>query len=141
MQRLSHWTNFGARVMSGDNAIKAHRLCAIQDCSKFNFLIAAQARIRSAAGRVFRKKVFYDAIVKFFGHIPDVERNTDFIGGTTRIVRIFNGATTARTRTIFLWVRCKGKVNTNYFVTGFNSAGSSNCGINSPAHGSDNFHF
>ncbi|CAB5054762.1 unannotated protein [freshwater metagenome] len=86
MQRATYFGFASACIVAGDNAIESHRLCAIENCCKFNLLIATKTWVRCAPCLVFAHKVFDDAFVEFIGHIPDIERNTDDICGATCIM-------------------------------------------------------
>ncbi len=92
----------GPRIVASDDTIKAHLLCSIENCGKFDLLIAAKAGIGSTASFVLGHKVLYDVVMKFLGHIPDIERNTDDISGTTSIMRVFDRATATCTTAVLL---------------------------------------
>jgi hypothetical protein len=55
-------------------------------------------------------------------------------------MRVFNGATPARTGTVFLGILREGEVNSNHIVPSFPGARGSNSGINSSAHRRYQFH-
>ena len=72
---------------------KCERL--VEHGRELDALIAAQARIRCAAGRVFVDEVFDHVVGKALGEIPYVEGNPEHIGGALCIAGVFEGAATA----------------------------------------------
>ncbi|CAB4560158.1 unannotated protein [freshwater metagenome] len=56
--------------------------------------------------------------MEFIGHIPDVERDTDAICGSTCIVRVLDRATTLCAGSILLGILRKREMNAYDFIAG-----------------------
>ena len=105
-------------IVPRDHPIESHRLGAIEDCCKLDLLIAAKTRIGSATRLVLIEEVLHHFLMEFIGHIPDVERDTDAICGSTCIVRVLDRATTLCSGTILLGILRKREMNSYDFKAG-----------------------
>src|SRR5690606_5707606 len=68
-------------------------------------------------------------------HVPHVERDTDRIGRTARIVAVLDGAAAAGPRTVGLRVAAECQVHARDVVPSLDRAGRSDRGVDAARHG------
>ena len=74
-------------VVPGDDRVEAERERPVQQRRELDLLVAAQARVRGAAGRVLGDEVVDHVGAEPLGEVPDVERDAEHVGGPPGVVR------------------------------------------------------
>ncbi len=73
-------------------SFEAERDGPVQDRRELDLLVAPDARVGGPAGRVLGYEVPDDVGVEPFGHVPDVERDADHVGGAAGVPRVLQRA-------------------------------------------------
>ena len=84
-------------VVAGAHRVEAERQGPVQDRRELDLLVAPDARVGGPAGRVLGHEVLDDVGVEPFGHVPDVERDADHVGGAAGVPRVLQRAAAPRT--------------------------------------------
>ena len=84
-----------ARVVTGADRVEAERERAIQHRGELDPLVATDARVGGAAGGVLRDEVVNDVRAEPLGHVPDVERDAQHVGGPARVAGVLQRAAAA----------------------------------------------
>src|SRR5690606_32045821 len=119
----------------GAHRIEAERQRPLQHRLELDLLVAPQARVGGASGRVLGDEVLDDVAVELLGHVPDVERDADHVGGPARVPGVLDGAAAARTRPVGLWVGRQRQVHAGDVVPGLDGACGGHSGIHAARHG------
>ena len=82
-------------VVPGDDRVEAERQRPVQHRGELDLLVAAQARVRRAAGGVLGDEVVDDVGVEPLGQVPDVERDAEHVGGPARVAGVLERAAAA----------------------------------------------
>ena len=83
-------------VVAGDDGVEAQCLRPVEDGGELDLLVAAQARVGGAAGRVLGHEVVDDIVREPVGEVPDVERDAQLVGDPPGVVRVLDAAAAAR---------------------------------------------
>ena len=83
------------RVVARADGVETERQRLVENRGELDALVAAQARVRGAAGCVLVDEVLYDVIGETLGKIPYIEGNAEHVGRASRVVRVFDRAATA----------------------------------------------
>ena len=103
-------------VVAGANRVEAERDGPVQDRGELDLLVAADARVRRAAGRVLGHEVVDHVAVEPFGHVPDVERDTDHVGGAAGVPCVLQRAAAPRAGPVGTRVGGQREVNRRHVV-------------------------
>jgi len=95
-------------IVTRADGIEAERDTALQNSGELDLLVAAHAGIRGTPGGILSDEVAHHISGEAVREIPYVEGNAEHICGPASIVRIFDGAAAAGTRTIGLRVLGQG---------------------------------
>ena len=105
-------------VVTGDDRVEAQRHRPVQHRRELDLLVAAQARVGRAAGGVLGDEVVDHVLVEPVGHVPDVERDADHVGGAPRVARVLERAAAARAGAVGLRVARQRQVHAGDVVPG-----------------------
>jgi hypothetical protein len=78
--------------------------------------------------------------VELVGHIPDVERDPEHIGGAARVAGVLDRAAAARTRPVRLRVAGQGQVHARHVVTSVDRSRGRNRRVDAARHGGQHLH-
>ena len=83
------------RVVAGADRVEAERERPVEHRRELDLLVAAQARVRRAAGGVLGHEVVDHVLAEPLGQVPDVERDADHVGGAPGVPGVLEGAAAA----------------------------------------------
>jgi hypothetical protein len=112
------------RVVPRAHSVEAEGQRAVEQRLKLDLLVAAQAGVGSTARGVLGHEVLHHVAVEALGQVPDVERDSDHVGGPAGVPRVLQGATATRARSVGLGVGGQGHVHAGDVVTGLGGTGS-----------------
>jgi hypothetical protein len=122
------------RVVPGTHRVEAERERLVQHRLELDLLVAAQARIRRAPGRVLADEVVDHVRVETLGQIPDVERDADHVGRAPRVPRVLGSAAAAGAGTEGLRVPGQCQMNASHLVPGLYRPSSRDRRVHSAGH-------
>ena len=82
-------------VVAGADRVEAQRERAVEDRLELDLLVAAQARVGGAARRVLGDEVVHHVALETVGHVPDVERDANHVGGAAGVAGVLDRAAAA----------------------------------------------
>ena len=85
-----------ARVVAGGDRVEAQRHRPVEQRRELDPLVAPQARVGRAPGRVLRDEVVDDVALEAAGEVPDVERDAEPVRDAAGVTGILEGAAAAR---------------------------------------------
>jgi hypothetical protein len=86
-----------SRVVPGADRIEPECEGSFEHSCELDAFVATQARVRRAAGGIFGQKVVDYVFFEPLGEIPHVISDAQHVGHPTRVSRVFQAATAART--------------------------------------------
>ena len=128
------------RVVAGGHGVEAERQRAVEHGGELDLLVAAQARVRGAAGGVLVHEVLDDVLVEPLGEVPDVERDADHVGGAAGVVGVLERAAAARARAVGRGVAREGEVDAGDVVAGLGGPGGGDGGVDAAGHRGEDAH-
>ncbi len=96
-------------VVAGDHGVEAERERPVEDGRELDLLVAAQARVGRAAGGVLGDEVVHHAGVELVGHVPDVERDPDHVGGAAGVAGVLERAAAAGAGAVVCGLRASAR--------------------------------
>jgi hypothetical protein len=106
-----------AGVVAGADGVEAQSHRPVEDGGELDLLVAADAGVGGAAGRVLGHEVFDDVGVEAFGHVPDVERDADHVGGAAGIAGVLQRAAAAGAGAVGAGVGGQREVDRGHVMT------------------------
>src|ERR1700753_3404852 len=88
-------TVLDAGVVAGADGVEAQSHRPVEDGGDLDLLVAADAGVGGAARGVLGHEVFDDVGVEAFGHVPDIERDADHVGGAAGVAGVLQRAAAA----------------------------------------------
>src|SRR5450631_2218434 len=126
--------------MTGYDRVEAERQRPVEHRRELDLLVASQARVGGAAGGVLGDEVLDDVLAESFGQIPDIEGNSEHVGGAPSIVGILECAAPSRT----VAQRCgsggQREVHAGDIVTGIDRTSGRDRRVDAAAHRGENLH-
>src|SRR5690606_6496308 len=107
----------------------------VEHRGELDLLVAPQARVGRAAGRVLGHEVLDHVALETFGHVPDVERDADDVGRPPGVARVLDRAAAPGPGAVGLGVRGQGQMDTSDVVTGLGDPGGGHGGVDAARHG------
>ena len=101
---------------------------------ELDLLVAAQARVRRAAGGVLADEVLDDVLVEAVAEVPDVERDADHVGRPARVVGVLDRAAAAGAAAVGLRVAREGQVDAGDVVALLDRAGRRDGRVDAARH-------
>ena len=129
-----------ARVVPGADGVEAEVERLLQQRGELDPLVAAHARVGSAAGRVLGDEVVHDVELEALGEVPDVVRDADDVRCALRIHRVLDRATAAAAGAQGAGHARQRQMHTDHVVTGLDGTRRRHRGVDSPAHRRQNLH-
>jgi len=105
------------RVVTGADRIEAERQRAVEHRRELDLLVAAQARVGSAARGVLGDEILHHVTMESLGHVPDVERDPDDVGSPARIPGVLQRAAAAGTGPVRRRVGGQRQMDAGHLVT------------------------
>ena len=124
----------GPGVVAGAYGVEAQRQGAVQDRGELDLLVAAQARVGGAARGVLGDEVLDHVAVEALGHVPDVERDADHVGGPARVAGVLERAAAAGPGPVRLGVGGQREMDAGHLVTRVHRPGRGGGGVHSARH-------
>ena len=121
-------------VVAGAHRVEAERHGPVQDRRELDLLVAAQAGVRGAARGVLGDEVLDHVPVESFGHVPDVERDADHVGGPAGVPRVFQRAAAASSGPVGLGVGGQRQMDAGHVVTRVHRPGRGGGGVHPARH-------
>ena len=126
------------RVVAGADRVEAEGEGPVEHRRELDLLVAAQARVGRPARRVLGDEVVHHVAGEPLGHVPDVERDADHVGGAAGVARVLDRAAAACPGPVGLRIRRQRQVDAGNLMTGVDRACRRGCGINAARHGGKN---
>ena len=123
-----------ARVVAGADRVEAERHRAVEHRGELDLLVAAQARVRGAAGGVLGDEILHHVAVEALGHVPHVERDADDVGGPPRVPRVLQRAAAAGPGPVRRRVRRQRQMDAGHLVTRVHRTSRGRRGVHPARH-------
>ena len=112
----------------------------VEQRSELDALVAAQARVRGAAGGVLRDEVVDDLHREARAEVPHVEGDADPVGDAAGVHRVLDRAAAAGTRAERAGVAVQRQVDAGDVVPGIDRARGGDRGVDPSAHRGQHLH-
>src|ERR1017187_1671374 len=120
--------------MAGADRVETERFRPVQNGRELDLLVAAEAGIRGIAAGVLVDEILNDVGVEALGHVPDVERDADHVGGAACVPCVLQGAAAARPGPVGLRVGGQGKVHAGHVMARFRRPAGGHRGVDAAGH-------
>ena len=123
-----------AGVVAGADGVEAESQRAVKHRRELDLLVAAQARVRGAAGGVLGDEILHHVAVEALGHIPHVERDADHVGCPPRVPRVLQRAAAAGPGPVRRRVRGQRQMDAGHLVTRVHRTSRGRRGVHPARH-------
>ena len=121
-------------VVAGADRVEAQRERLVEHRRELDLLVAAQARVRRAAGGVLRDEVVDHVRAEPLGQVPDVERDADHVGRAPGVAGVLEGAAAAGAGAERRRVARQRQVHAGDVVAGLDGPGGGDRGVHPAGH-------
>ena len=122
------------RVVAGAYRVETEGQRLVEHRRELDLLVAAQARVRGAARGVLGDEILHHVTMESLGHVPDVERDPDDVGGPPRVPGVFQRAAAAGTGPVGRRVGGQRQVDAGHLVTRVHRTSRGRGGVHSARH-------
>ena len=128
------------RVVAGGHRVEAERIGTVGQCGELDLLVAAQARVGRLARGVRLHEVVDHVFLEAVREIPDVEGDSEHVGGTAGVAGVLLRAASARSGAQCARRGGQCEVHADHVVAGVDGTRRGDRRVDSAAHGSQNSH-
>ncbi len=127
-------------VVAGADRVEAQGERLVQQRLELDPLVAAQARVGGAAGRVLGDEVLDHVLGEPLGEVPHVERDAEQVRGPAGVVGVLDGAAAPGAGAQRARLGRQGQVHADHVVAGIDRTGGGHRRVHSTAHRGQHTH-